>query len=223
MGSSADVPGPLHHIGKLLLRIIDEAIENRWEHAQRVAALAAGTVDERVRKLTRAFAREMATVGAITGGTAAIPGAGAVTFIATTVAELGWFTARAADLILTIAAVHGHSVATVEQRRMWILSVLALGDGAHAGIAKLAGEAGKGLGARATAEIPIEALRIFNQQMGRTIITKYGTKRGVIALGEAFPFGIGAAIGGGANNVSARAIANRANSFFKLLAPSVPA
>jgi hypothetical protein len=55
--------------------------------------------------------------------------------------------------------------------------------------------------------------------VGRTSITKYGTKRGAIALGRAFPFGIGAAIGGGANYLWARALVNRANSFFKLLAP----
>jgi hypothetical protein len=213
----------LEQAGKVVLGAVDKAVELRWDQAMQVAASTQGSADERIRQIKRAFAREMSAVGAAAGATAALPGAGAVALVGTTVVELGWFTARSADLILSVAAVHGQTESTVEQRRAWILSVLAFGDGASAGFTKLAGEMGKGLGKRTTAAIPNEALKAINKALGRTIVTKYGTKRGVIALGRALPFGIGAVIGGTTNYAFARTIARQADEFFRLLPPPLMA
>ncbi len=210
---------PARKLGDIMLGAVDRAVEARWPHAIQVAASATGDEAERVRTVTRAFAREMAAVGAVAGAAAAVPGAGAVTFAGTTAVELGWFTARSADLILSVAAVHGQTEASVEQRRAWILSVLAFGNGASGSFTKLAGELGKGLGKRGTGAIPTESLRAINRALGRTIVTKYGTKRGVVALGRALPLGIGAAVGGGANYAFARSIARQADTFFRLLPP----
>ena len=203
--------------GKLVLVAVDKAVEARWEPARRNAAATTGTTAERVAQLRRTFARELATVGAATGGIAAVPAAGTGTALATGVAEISWFTARSADLILAIAAVHGHTEPSVEERRLWLLSVLAFGDRAATTVTRLAGEMGKGLGKKATVRISAETLRSINRAIGRTILTKYGTKRGVIALGTALPFGIGAAIGGGANYALTRGIARHADSFFRAL------
>lgn len=135
--------------------------------------------------------------------------------MSTSIAEFGWFTVRASELILTIGALHGHTQSTMEERRAWILSILVFGDGAAAGFNKLAGEVGKGLGKKATQKIPISVLRKINSSLGRTIITRYGTKRGVVSLGAALPFGIGAVVGGAANYAGARLLARHANKFFK--------
>lgn len=99
----------------------------------------------------------------------------------------------------------------------WILSILVFGNGASEGFTKLAGEVGRGLGTKATTRIPMSVLRGINSSAGRTIVTKYGTKRGVVALGTALPFGIGAAVGGSANYAIARMLAHHANKFFKNL------
>ena len=203
--------------GELVLVAVDKAVEARWEPARRNAAATTGTTAERVAQLRRTFARELATVGAATGGIAALPAAGTGVALATGVAEIGWFTARSADLILAIAAVHGHTEPSVEERRLWLLSVLAFGDDAATMVNRLAGEMGKGLGKKATDRISGEMLRPINRAIGRTIVTKYGKKRGVIALGTALPFGIGAAIGGGANYALTRGIARHADSFFRAL------
>jgi len=203
--------------GELVLVAVDKAVEARWEPARRNAAATTGTRAERVDQLQRTFARELATVGAATGGIAALPAAGTGTALATGVAEIGWFTARSADLILAIAAVHGHTEPSVEERRLWILSVLAFGDEAATMVTRLAGEMGKGLGKKATARTSAETLRLINHAIGRTILTKYGKKRGVIALGTALPFGIGAAVGGGANYALTRGVARNADTFFRAL------
>lgn len=217
------LPEPARKASEIVLHSVDRVVEKRWEHALGVAASATGSVEDRVAEITRAFAREMAAVGAAVGATAAVPGAGAVTLVGTTAVELGWFTARAGDLILSIAATHGHTSGSVEQRRAWILSVLAFGDTAAAGFTRVAGEVGKGLGKRATGRVPAETLRAINRTLGRTIVTKYGTKRGAVALGRALPFGIGAVIGGSANYVFVRAVARQANTFFRLLPPPLVA
>jgi hypothetical protein len=203
--------------GELVLVAVDKAVEARWEVARRNAAATTGTTAERVAQLRRRFARELATVGAATGGVAALPAAGTATALATGVAEIGWFTTRSADLILAIAAVHGHTEPSVEERRLWLLSVLAFGDEAATMVTRLAGEMGKGLGKTTTERISKETLKSINRALGRTIVTKYGRKRGVIALGTALPFGIGAAIGGGSNYALTRGIARNADSFFRAL------
>ena len=203
--------------GELVLVAVDKVVEARWEPAQRNAAATTGTTAERVAQLRRTFARELATLGAATGAAAALPAVGTGTAVAAGVAEISWFTARSADLILAIAAVHGHTESSVEERRLWVLSVLAFGNGASKMVTRLAGEMGKGLGKKATERVSRETLKSINRVIGRTIVQKYGTKRGVIALGTALPFGIGAAIGGGANYALTCAVSQHADSFFRAL------
>lgn len=47
--------------------------------------------------------------------------------------------------------------------------------------------------------VPGKVFQKINQRVGTTILTKYGTKRGGIAVGRLIPFGIGALVGGGFN------------------------
>ncbi|MDP1792789.1 MAG: hypothetical protein Q8K63_01520, partial [Acidimicrobiales bacterium] len=63
-----------------------------------------------------------------------------------------------------------------------------------------------------------EVLRRVNGKLGRTIVTKYGTRRGAVALGRVLPFGIGAAIGGAANYGLIRVIGRQADAFFAQIA-----
>lgn len=57
-------------------------------------------------------------------------------------------------------------------------------------------------------------LRQINNVLGRNFITTYGTKQGIIVLGRIAPFGIGAAIGGGANAAMAVLTARAARRIF---------
>lgn len=82
---------------------------------------------------------------------------------------------------------------------------------------------GKGLGEKLTRRISTGALMRINRAVGRTIVTKYGTKRGAVALGRVLPFGIGAVIGGTANFAAARIIASQADRFFAHLPPPLEA
>ena len=220
-----DPPTPAHqlrnpkqlraHAGSIILTGIDTAITTRWDAAQQRAQRLTGTTnDEKINQLTDIFAKELGLLGAVAGGAAATPGIGTTTAIATTIADLSYFTIRSSELILTIAAIHGHTEPTVEEQRAWISCILIFGDTATKGFTKLAGEAGKGLGKKATAKIPTATLQAINRAAGRTLVTKYGTRRGIIAIGRAMPLGIGMAIGGTANYAGVQLLGRHANKFF---------
>jgi hypothetical protein len=205
-------------LGTAILSGVDSAISTRWDAARRrTESVLVNDLDATSKAISKQFAKEMAVVGAVTGGLAAMPVVGTSAEVAANVAELSMFTMRAGELILTMAALHGYDEASVDDQRAWILAVLTFGNGAAEGLAKLAGELGKGLGGRAARALPTELLQRINRRLGRTIVTKYGTKRGAVAVGQAFPFGIGAVVGGTFNYGSMYAIGRQAHHFFERL------
>ncbi len=204
-----------HRMGDAVLSAVDLAVGSKWEAAkERADRLTGESVESKVAAVSALFAKELGLVGASAGGVAAVPGVGTGTSVAASIAEFGYFTMRAGELVLTIGALHGHTKASVEEQRAWIFSVLLFGNAAAEGFTKLAGEVGKGLGLKATRKIPMSLLNAINGAAGRTLVTKYGTKRGVIALGHSLPFGIGAVIGGGANYAAVRLLTKHADKFF---------
>src|SRR5690606_27413569 len=142
---------------------------------------------------------------------------GTVTTLASTVAELGWFTARAGDLILTIAAIHGRPDPTVEERRAWVLAVLLYGSSARDEFARTLNEASVGVTPTVGRQIPVTTLQVANRMMSKMFVRRYGTKRGLVALGRMLPIGLGAAIGGAANYITIRTLARHADQFFARL------
>ena len=65
---------------------------------------------------------------------------------------------------------------------------------------------------------PAKILQAINKKVGRTILTKYGTKRGGIALGKLIPFGVGAVVGGGFNYLVMRAFKRSCMRYMSLKA-----
>ena len=183
--------------GEVVLAGANRAVDGRWEAAKRRAATAPGAgVEARVKSVTDAFARELAVLGGATGAAATVPVTGTLAGLAASTAELGWFTVRLGDLILTIAALHGHTAASVEERRSWVLSILAFGDGAAQGFTRVGGDTGR---------------------LARALLAKYGARRGAARLGRILPLGVGAVIGSVSNLVTVRAVARQADRFFREL------
>lgn len=193
---------------------VDKAVTLRWDAAKDRADRLRSHPDP-VKHLRKSFSKELGATGFAAGATAAVPGAGLAVAAGASVADITIFTTRAADLILTIGALHGLEQASIEERRHWVLVVLAYGASASQFSNKVAQELGKGLGKKAATAVPAATLQAMNRAAGRTLVTKYGTKRGFLALGRAFPFGIGGVIGGGGNVIWVRVIARNADNFFK--------
>ena len=131
---------------------------------------------------------------------------------------MAWFTARAGDLILTIAALHGRPDPTVEERRAWVLALLIYGGSARDEVARAVNQASTGIvTATADRRLPLASLQLLNRTMSKVLFRRYGSRRGVAALGRLIPLGIGAAIGASANYVAIRSLARHADEFFARL------
>ncbi len=60
-----------------------------------------------------------------------------------------------------------------------------------------------------------KTLQAINRKVGTTIFTKYGTKRGGIALGKLIPFGVGALVGGSFNFVTMNNFKKKSITYFQ--------
>jgi len=199
---------------KAMIDAVDKAVTKRWARALDRAAETTGTVDERVAEVTDTFRKELVGAGAAAGAVAASPGIGTMAAIGTLGAEIGWFVIRAADLIMTIAAIHGRTEATVEERRSWVLAILAFGEDAAKEFGALADRMQVGPISGTGLKVPLEVLERVNANIGANLLSKFGTRRGAIAVGRVLPFGVGAVIGGGANYAMVRSLSRNANDFF---------
>lgn len=222
------IPAPaLNMVGKAVLQGVDKAVEERWDRAVRMAAEAEGnTVDQRIRSISKRFRRELGTMGAASGAVAAAPGLGTSAAAAALVADLGWFAMRSTDLIMTIGAANGLTHSTVEERRAWVLAVLAFGEEAAEQFAGLLTEIDVSTaigGERLTARLAsmagsdaatLDALRRINTSLATTVISKYGSRRSLLAVGKLLPFGVGAVVGGSANYTMIRVVSTQARRFF---------
>lgn len=212
-------PGESNVVGRpvaeQLVEAVDKAVETRWAAAQeRARELPGLDREQRVEALTAKIRRELGVAGAASGGTAAIPGVGLGAATATFAVELAWTTMRLADLILTIAAIHGHDRANVDERRMWVLSILTYRQGAAGMIAKLATEVGETSSRSGARRLTTASVKRINTAMGRAVVAKYGARRGVAAVGRAVPFGVGAVLGYGMNSRAVAMTAKHAHAFF---------
>lgn len=224
------VPAPiLDAAGKALIEGIDRAVVSRWdraiEEARTVAPGAAPAV--KARQIATPIRKRMTALGAAAGATAAAPGIGTSVAVGTLAAELGVVALKTTDMVMSIGAAYGHLNASPEERRAWVLAVLAFGDDAAEEFATLARDlgmnvssgqaievAGEAIGGGAGQMATVDALRRINTTLVAQVLKKWGTRRGAATVGKLLPFGIGAAVGGSANYVMMREFAKQASRFF---------
>ncbi len=221
-----NVPGPaLDAIGKAVLKAVDVAVERRWDDALQIAAEAEGdSPQEKTSAIISRFKKELTLVGAATGAIAAAPIVGTATAAGALAADMAWFGMRATDLIMAIGAANGHTEATDEERRAWVLAVLAFGEDSAEKFATLLGEVkaaemAEGLSQRTAGVVTgdaltLDALRRINTDLAGQVVAKYGARRSALAIGKLLPFGVGAVVGGTANYGFVRMVGNQARKFF---------
>jgi hypothetical protein len=229
------IPTPvLDAAGRALIEGIDRAVDFRWERAQQTALLTEGlTAHQQSRAIALPIRKSMTALGAAAGATAASPGVGTSVAVGTLVAELTVVALKTTDMVMTIGAAYGHVDASPEERRAWVLAVMAFGDDAAGEFATLArdmglrntekglqrsdhaiGVAGEALGGGAGQMATIDALRRINLSLVSLVLKKWGTRRGAATIGKLLPFGIGAVVGGSANFFMIREFAKQADRFF---------
>lgn len=223
------IPAPvLDAAGRALIEGVDRAVAARWDRAQEVALTTPGNSPHaKAKALASPIRKSMTALGAAAGATAAAPGVGTSVAMGTLLAELGVVALKTTDLVMSIGAAYGHVDASAEERRSWVLAVLAFGDDAAAEFSTLVRDmgvnvtethaieiAGDAVGGGAGQMATIDALRRINTTLVGHVLKKWGTRRGATTVGKLLPFGVGAVVGGGANFMMIREFAKQADRFF---------
>ncbi|MFB6893560.1 hypothetical protein ACFCX4_30060 [Kitasatospora sp. NPDC056327] len=151
-----------------------------------------------IRTLERLYVTGRAAAGAATGGLAAAPGVGTALAAAMSGGEVLTAMELTTLFALSVADVHGVPLDEVERRRTLVLGLMLGGSGRRV-IAKGTDRTARHWARRIVADVPVQKLHRINRVLGKHWVTKYGTKQGVLVLGKLVPFGIGFAIGGGAD------------------------
>lgn len=187
----------------LILKGVDRALTIQQSaidgHLKRVRqSRPNATPAEIIKRLDRQLLAVTASSGAGVGAAAAAPGVGTTAAVALSAGESVAFLEAAALYTLSLASIHGVHVADLERRRTLFLAVM-LGEGGSKAVNKVAERTGQHWARQVVQRIPMSQIHAINKVLGRNFVTKYGTKQGIVVLGRVVPFGIGAAIGGGAN------------------------
>ncbi|MGC5377502.1 hypothetical protein ACPXB1_03360 [Micromonospora sp. DT68] len=189
--------------GQRVLDLLDKALDAQGAMVRKNIARARqrnpeATPAEVIRNLERMYVSALTGTGAAVGGAAAAPGVGTGVALALSAGELFSSLELSALFALSIAEVHGVPIDELERRRTIVMGIM-LGGSGSATITKVAERTGQHWGRQVVAKVPAQTLRQINKILGKNFVTRYGTRQGVIVLGRAAPFGIGAVIGGGAN------------------------
>ncbi|MGH4005777.1 MAG: DUF7662 domain-containing protein [Pseudonocardiaceae bacterium] len=184
----------------LLTDSIDRAIRVQQSlvanHLRRVHRRHPGaTPAEIVAALEKKYVASVTSTGAAVGAVAAAPRARPAVALALTVAESAAFLEATALFTLAVAEVHGTPVHDIERRRMLLLAIVF-------------GTRGPGLA-------------YGGKRVRRWLVTRYCTKRWIMAISKILPLGIGAAIGAVSNRAYGRMVVAASRQVFGPVPPTV--
>lgn len=206
-----------------VLALVDKALQLQAPLTERhVARLRRNHPEESPQQIIRRLNRELraATVsaGASVGVAAAAPGVGTGVALALSGTEAVAFLNATVLYILARGQVQGVTIDDLERRRTLVMAIM-LGDAGAKSVGKVAERTGQHWARHLVRRIPMSNINAINKVLGRHFVTKYGTKQGIIVLGRAVPFGIGAVIGGAANGLFSQGIVVAANRAFGPASP----
>lgn len=141
-------------------------------------------------------------IGAASGGTAALPGIGTATSIATGGAEIAAFVSATAMYVLALAELHEVPVSDPEVRRALVLGAL-VGTAGERAIEDV--QKGGGTWAHVINR-PDQKGKVpgINSRLAHLLLTRFGVRQSALLFGRALPMGIGAGIGAVGNAALAR-------------------
>jgi len=180
-------------------------------------AITGGTV-------VSATTKRMTSLGVASALPGVVPGLGTGAQVAVGASTAGgelWVILRnLTQMHLTVAGLYGHDIRHPD-RRDELVAVWGL----ETGLIIPASEAGKRVGTKIAVKqfnqrVSGALLGRINRKLGTTVFTKWGAKRGGIALGKLIPFGVGTTVGGGMNYLAARSFGATLMRYYDDLLPS---
>ncbi len=211
-------------IGAAMPSTLDSALDVMLDHALKLQhEVVVGYVD-RLRqrsdstpaavqaRVEKQYLASVSGIGALSGGVAAVPGLGTTANVATVLAEVAAFVEATALFTLAVAEIHGYRFDDLEVRRALVLGVI-MGD-IGAGAVETSALAGARWAPLLARGVNREARAGVNHQVVRRFATHFGTRQGVLALGRALPFGVGAGVGASGNYLLGRSSVRAARRAF---------
>lgn len=163
--------------------------------------------------LERRYRSAVASIGAASGGVAAVPGVGTTAYVATGVVEISAFVEATALFTLAVAEVHGLQISDQETRRALVLTVL-LGQSGIAAVESATGTTAGHWTQALRRGVPRESVGRVNHLLARHVLTRFGTQQAALFVGRALPLGVGAGIGAFGNLALARSVIATARRTF---------
>ncbi|WP_229904592.1 EcsC family protein [Lentzea cavernae] len=213
--------------GQAILDLVDKAIGLQTSMVRKNIARARqrnpeSTPAEVIGTLEKMYVSALTSTGAAVGGAAAAPGVGTGISLALSAGEALTSLELSTLYVLSVAEIHGIPLDEIERRRTLVLGIL-LGESGSKSIGKVAERTGQHWARQLVSAVPTTTLKQINKVLGKNFVTKYGTKQGIVVLGRAVPFGIGALIGGAANATMAAFTVRAARHAFGPAPESWPA
>lgn len=202
----------------LLVGYVDRAVKRHGkESAERVVKLRekhpGASTAQLAEHLTTEYRRLAVGAGAGVGAAAVAPGLGTVASLALSGAEALAFIEVSARYVLSLATLHGMDPGDDRGRRDLLLSVMMGKAGVSAAQAAL-GSRGEGWATQLGRTLPSSRVEGRDAGLARSFATRFALRKGAGMFGRAFPFGIGAVIGGIANNAAASTVIEGARAAF---------
>ncbi|WP_231606633.1 hypothetical protein [Salinibacterium sp. NK8237] len=178
------------------------------------------TPDELIAILERRYLAAVTTGGALVGASAAIPAVGTGTSLALSSVETAGFLEASALFAQSITEVHGIVVDDPDRARALVMTMV-LGTAGSDLVKQLAAQAsGAGVarsaywGETLAKGLPTTLMGPIADRIKHTFLKRYAAAQGTNIVGRLMPFGIGAVIGGGGNNILGRQIIRTARHGF---------
>ena len=166
-----------------------------------------------IKKLETRYLSEVTSSGVAVGGLSAVPGVGTITGLTAALGDMAFYASATMVHVYSMLEAIDAELKDLDHERALILTVLLGGTGSGA-IKKASQRVGGHWGKKVAQGVPAETIKAINKVLGRNFVTRYGTKQGIVVLGKAAPFGIGAAIGGGMNNIFGRTMLKATRTTF---------
>lgn len=213
-------PGDPQESSSFLLKAIDRLAPDPEKVSAWVESLRAKnegiTNDGLARYVTRHVRRVFTGQGAALALPGAIPGLGTMVQLGT---EVGMASTDVALMLrhqTYLVFAIGHCYGITDRDILIQDTLLCIGLWTNALSLTRGGEIRMGdevVDANFHRHFPARVLQLLNKKVGTAIITKYGTKRGGVAIGKLIPFGVGVAVGGGFNYVTMTRFSSRATTY----------
>jgi hypothetical protein len=192
------LPPPL----KVVLRSLARAVQSREPAIQaRVQVLRARrphfTNDQLALELIRSTRRRVATTGALSGAAAIAPGLGTVLAIGTVTSQAFYALEQEIELVLSIAMIYGHELATSDERVLEALVVVGITSGAVKLREDVLVTGGERLTVAAFRRLPGTLLAHRGSRILTRILARFATSGAARAAARLIPIGVGIAAGAG--------------------------